>query len=72
MGEAPIHHVAFHVFHNHDGVVDHHPDGEHDPNSVERLTENPRASMPAEGADQGDEMIATVQIIVERKLCRKR
>ncbi len=41
------------------------------PKSVSRLMENPRASMPAKVPISATK-IATVQMIVARKLCRKR
>ena len=41
------------------------------PNSVMRLIEKPRASMPANVAMR-ETMIATMQMIVVRKLCRNR
>ena len=41
------------------------------PNSVSRLIEKPSASMPAKVVIS-ETMIATVQMIVVRKLCRNR
>ena len=69
--EVVLRHVALDVLDHHDGVVDHHADGQDQAEQRQHVDREAQRQHADEGADQRDE-IATAQISVARRLCRNR